>query len=70
MRLAKDYKGIVTLLEEGSIDIALLGGVSYTIAKSKAELIPLVKPLNPRVNPFIKVSLSPGRIRILRASLT
>lgn len=54
MRLAKDYKGIVTLLEEGSIDIALLGGVSYTIAKSKAELIPLVKPLNPQGKPFYK----------------
>ena len=54
MRLAKDYKGIVALLEDSSIDIALLGGVSYTIAKGKAELVPLVKPLNPQGKPFYK----------------
>ncbi len=54
MRLTKDYKGIVTLLEDGSIDIALLGGASYIIAKSKAEVVPLVKPLNQQGKPFYK----------------
>ncbi len=54
MRLTKDYKGIVTLLEDGSIDIALLGGASYIIAKSKAGVVPLVKPLNPLGKPFYK----------------
>lgn len=33
MRLAKDYKGIVALLKDGSINVALLGGVSYIIAR-------------------------------------
>lgn len=54
MRLTKDYKGIVTLLEDDSIDIALLGGASYIIAKSKAEVVPLVKPLNQQGKPFYK----------------
>ena len=54
MRLTKDYKGIVTLLEDDSIDIALLGGASYIIAKSKTEVVPLVRPLNPQGKPFYK----------------
>lgn len=54
MRLAKDYRDIITLLEDGSIDIAFLGGVSYTVAKNKVDLIPLLKPLNSEGKPFYR----------------
>src|SRR3989338_8376840 len=51
MRLAKDYIDIITLLEDGSVNIAFLGGVSYEVAKSRVDLIPLLKPLNPQGKP-------------------
>lgn len=54
MRLAKDYKGIVAFLKDGSINVALLGGVSYIIARDNIELIPLLKPLNAKGTPFYR----------------
>lgn len=54
MRLTKDYKGIIGLLQEGTIDIALLGGASYLVAKEKIELVPILKPLNHEGEPFYK----------------
>ena len=52
MRLTKDYRGIISLLQEGTIDIAFLGGVSYVVARKKIELVPMLKPLNSNGKPF------------------
>ena len=54
MRLTKDYKGIVSLLQEGKIDIAFLGSVSYIVAREKMELVPILKPLNSDGKPFYR----------------
>lgn len=54
MRLTKDYKGIISLLQEGKIDIALLGGASYVAARDKIELIPILKSLNPDGKPLYR----------------
>ncbi|MBI3599026.1 MAG: phosphate/phosphite/phosphonate ABC transporter substrate-binding protein [Nitrospinae bacterium] len=54
MRLTKDYKGIISLLQEGKIDVALLGGASYCLTSEKTEVVPLLKPLNPQGKPFYK----------------
>lgn len=54
MRLAKDYKGIISLLEEGSINIALLGGVSYVVARDKVNIVPILKPLSSQGKPFYR----------------
>ena len=51
MRLTKDYKGIVSLLQEGKIDIALVGGASYVAARNKIELVPILKSLNAEGKP-------------------
>lgn len=51
MRLTKDYKGIVSLLQEGKIDIALVGGASYIAARNKMELVPILKSLNAEGKP-------------------
>lgn len=54
MRLAKDYQGIISLLEDGSINIALLGGVSYVVARDKVNIVPILKPLNSQGKPFYR----------------
>jgi phosphonate transport system substrate-binding protein len=56
MRLTKDYKGIISLLQEGRIDIALLGSASYVAARdiSKVEVTPILKCLNSDGNPFYR----------------
>ncbi|MBI3399342.1 MAG: phosphate/phosphite/phosphonate ABC transporter substrate-binding protein, partial [Deltaproteobacteria bacterium] len=54
MRLTKDYEGIINLLQEGKIDIALVGGASYVAAKNKIELIPILKSLNRDGKPFYR----------------
>ncbi len=54
MRLTKDYKEIVNLLDKGSINIALLGGGIYTITRDKVGILPILKPLNRHGNPFYK----------------
>lgn len=54
MRLTKDYKGIVSLLQEGKIDIAFMGGASYVAARNKLELIPILKSLNSEGKPFYR----------------
>ena len=54
MKLTKDYNGIITLLKNDSIDIALLGGVTYIVAGGRAKLIPLLKPLDARGKPFYR----------------
>ena len=54
MRLSNDYEGIITLLQEGRIDIALLGGASYGLARERMELVPILTPLNKEGKPFYR----------------
>lgn len=54
MRLTKDYKGIVSLLQEGKIDIAFMGGASYVAARDKIEPIPILKSINRDGKPFYR----------------
>lgn len=54
MRLTRDYDEIVGLLEDGTLKIALLGGVSYVTARDRAGLVPILKPLNPQGEPFYR----------------
>ncbi|MBI5894347.1 MAG: phosphate/phosphite/phosphonate ABC transporter substrate-binding protein [Deltaproteobacteria bacterium] len=54
MRLAKDYNEIISLLKGGSINIALIGGVSYIAARDKVDLVPILKPVNPQGKPFYR----------------
>ena len=54
MKLTRDYDGIIGLLEDGTLKIALLGGVSYVAARDKANLVPILKPLNHKGEPFYR----------------
>lgn len=55
MRLSNDYEGIITLLQEGRIDIALLGGATYGLAiRERMELVPILKLLNKEGKPFYR----------------
>ncbi len=54
MRLTNDYEDIISLLQERKIDIALLGGASYGLARERMELVPILEPLNQEGKPFYR----------------
>lgn len=50
--LAKDYRSIIDDLLAGELDVALLGGLSYVVARdASAEVVPLCAVLSPEGTP-------------------
>ena len=45
LKLSQDYRGIVNFLKTNKVQVALLGGVTYLIAKRELNLFPILKPM-------------------------
>ena len=54
LKLNKDYKKVVELLDRKEAQLALLGGATYVLAKTKSNIRPILKPLGPDGTPFYR----------------
>jgi len=45
LKLSQDYRDIINFLKTGKVQVALLGGVTYSIARKEFDVIPILKPL-------------------------
>jgi phosphonate transport system substrate-binding protein len=52
LKLSQDYKDIIRFLKNGTVQVALLGGVTYLEAKKQFNLIPILKPLGHEGKPY------------------
>lgn len=54
LKLNKDYRKVVELLDRKEAQLALLGGATYVLAKKKSNITPILKPLGPEGTPFYR----------------
>jgi len=54
LKLNKDYRKVVELLDRKEAQLALLGGATYVLAKKKSNIAPILKPLGPDGTPFYR----------------
>lgn len=54
LKLNKDYRKVVELLDRKEAQLALLGGATYVLAKKKSNIAPILKPLGPEGTPFYR----------------
>lgn len=57
LKLSQEYCDIIDFLEEGSVDVALLGGVTYSLAKTKCNIVPILAPLSAEGKPYYRSAL-------------
>jgi len=48
LKLSQDYRDIINFLKTDKVQIALLGGVTYLIARKEFNVVPILKPLGAR----------------------
>lgn len=54
LKLNTDYNNIIRFLKNKEVQLALLGGITYAIAKEKIPIVPIVKPLNADGSPYYR----------------
>lgn len=54
LKLSQDYRGIINFLKNNTVQVALLGGVTYLEAKKEFNVIPVLKPLGANGKPFYR----------------
>jgi phosphonate transport system substrate-binding protein len=54
LKLSQDYRDIIKFLRNGTVQVALLGGVTYLEAKKQFDLRPILKPLGHDGKPYYK----------------
>ncbi|NCO83112.1 MAG: phosphonate ABC transporter substrate-binding protein [Nitrospirae bacterium CG_4_10_14_3_um_filter_44_29] len=54
LKLSQDYRDIIKFLKNNRVQVALLGGVTYTIAKKEFGVIPILRPLGEDGKPFYR----------------
>jgi len=54
LKLNRDYRNIIGYLDRKEVQLALLGGSTYVIAKEKTNIIPILKPLGADGSPFYR----------------
>jgi len=54
LRLSQDYRDIIKFLKNNDVQVALLGGVTYTIAKKEFGVVPILRPLGEDGKPFYR----------------
>ena len=54
LKLSQDYRDIIKFLRNGTVQVALLGGVTYLEAKKQFNIIPILKPLGRDGKPYYR----------------
>jgi len=54
LKLSQDYRDIIKFLKNGTVQVALLGGVTYLEAKRQFDVVPILKPLGRDGKPFYR----------------
>jgi phosphonate transport system substrate-binding protein len=54
LKLSQDYRDIIKFLKNNKVQVALLGGVTYTVAKKEFGVIPILRPLGEDGKPFYR----------------
>lgn len=54
LKLNQDYRKIIEFLDGKEVQIALLGGSTYVLAREKTNLVPILKPLGADGTPFYR----------------
>ncbi len=54
LKLNRDYRNIIGYLAKKKVQLALLGGSTYVLAKEKIDIVPILKPLGSDGNPFYR----------------
>ncbi len=54
LKLSQDYRDIINFLKNNRVQVALLGGVTYTIAKKEFGVIPILRPIGEDGRPFYR----------------
>jgi len=54
LRLSQNYRDIINFLKTDKVQVALLGGVTYAVAKKEFGVIPILKPLGSDGKPFYR----------------
>jgi phosphonate transport system substrate-binding protein len=54
LKLSQDYRDIINFIKNGEVEVALLGGVTYSLAKKEFDVIPILAPLSVDGKPFYK----------------
>ncbi|OGT99664.1 MAG: hypothetical protein A2X80_11685 [Geobacteraceae bacterium GWB2_52_12] len=54
LKLNRDYRNIMGYLAKKEVQLALLGGSTYVLAKQKIDIIPILKPLGADGSPFYR----------------
>jgi phosphonate transport system substrate-binding protein len=54
LKLSQDYRGIINFLKTNKVQVALLGGVTYLIAKRELNLFPILKPMGADGRPYYR----------------
>jgi len=54
LKLSQDYRDIINFLKNNTVQVALLGGVTYLEAKKEFDVVPILKPVGPDGKPFYR----------------
>ncbi|MEW6409562.1 MAG: phosphate/phosphite/phosphonate ABC transporter substrate-binding protein [Nitrospirota bacterium] len=54
LKLSQDYRDIINFLKTNKVQVALLGGVTYSIAKKEFGVIPILRPVGADGKPFYR----------------
>ena len=54
LKLSRDYSDIIKFLKDRTVQVALLGGVTYLEAKRQFDIIPILKPLGHDGKPYYR----------------
>lgn len=54
LKLSQDYSDIINFLKTNKVQVALLGGVTYLIAKRELNLFPILKPMGADGRPYYR----------------
>lgn len=57
LKLSQDYRDIINFLKTGEVEVALLGGVTYLLAKKEFDVIPILKPLGADGKPYYRCAI-------------
>lgn len=54
LKLSQDYRDIINFLKSNTVQVALLGGVTYLEAKKEFDVTPILKPVGVDGKPFYR----------------
>lgn len=57
LKLSQNYKDVINFLKTGEVEVALLGGVTYSLARKEFDVIPILKPLSADGKPYYRCAI-------------